>query len=209
MSEIRSISSPNESEAIAPTSITGIVFALLLGIANFEQLTKGYAMSTDNLIQDEAIEKLSEMAQEIDFCMLATNLREQPFHTVPMSTKHVDSAGRIWFLSGADSDHNAHISTDRRAQLVYSHPDDFKFLTVYGAATIVTDREILSDLYSSRDDAWYDGVDDPNLSAICIEPSEAHYWDRKQNKLATMFKLGVAEASGERPDLMNQGSLTV
>ena len=166
-------------------------------------------MGKQDLINDEAKAKLTEMAKGIDFALMATGLAQAPFHTIPMSTKSVDEAGCIWFLSGKDSTHNANIEADGRVQLNYADVKAFEFMTVYGTAEIVTDKSKLNELYGSSDDAWFDGVDDPNLSAIKVCPLDAHYWDPKNGKLITMFHIGVGAITGEKPDLMDQGELRV
>ena len=166
-------------------------------------------MGKHDLINEEAKAKLNEMAESIDFTLMATGLGQPPFHTIPMSTKSVDDEGCIWFLSGRDSTHNSNILADNRVQLNYSDVAAFEFLSVYGNAEIVTEKSKLKELYGSSDDAWFDGVDDPNLSAIKVSPSDVHYWDSKNGKLITMFHIGVATVTGEKPDLMDQGELTI
>ena len=165
-------------------------------------------MSKQNLIDDAAKKKLTEMAESIDFALMATGLGQPPFHTIPMSTKSVDEDGCIWFLSGADSTKNSNIQADGRVQLNYAD-GALEFLTVYGGAEIVTDKSKLKELYGSSDDAWFDGVDDPNLTAIKVTPSDVHYWDPKNGKLITMFHIGVASVTGDKPDLMDQGELSI
>lgn len=164
-------------------------------------------MSKKNLTNPEAIVKLREVALSVDFALLASRLNQQPFHVIPMSTKQVDGQGRIWFLSGKDSNHNQHIQEDDAVQLLYSHPGKMQFLTVYGTARIVTEQSKLKDLYGSSDDMWFEGLDDPNLTAICVEPEESHYWDPKSNQLVTLFKMGAGVLTGDQPDVMDQGSL--
>ena len=166
-------------------------------------------MSKQNLINAEAKAKLIEMANNIDFTLMATGLEKPPFHTIPMSTKSVDDDGCIWFLSGRDSTHNANIEVDGRVQLNYADVGKFDFMTVYGKAEIVTEKSKLMELYGSSDDAWFDGVDDPNLSAIKVTPCDAHYWDSKNGKLITMFNIGIGAITGEKPDLMDQGELSI
>ena len=166
-------------------------------------------MSTKNLYNDEAKEKITKMAEDIDFAMMATNLENIPLSVIPMSTKKVDGEGNIWFLSGKDSDHNKDIEKDPNAQLIYSKPGSMQFLSVYGRATIVTDKSILEDLYSKADDNWFDGKDDPNLTAISFKPSEAAYWDSKSNKLVSLFKMGVGAVTGNKQDVGETGKLKV
>ena len=166
-------------------------------------------MSKENLINDEAKKKLKEMAEDIDFALMATGLDQPPFHTIPMSTKSVDEEGCVWFLSGKDSTHNTNIAADGRVQLNYADKSAFEFLTVFGNAEIVTAKSKLKELYGGSDDAWFDGVDDPNLSAIKVTPCDAHYWDPKNGKLITMFQIGVGAVTGNKPDLMDQGELSI
>lgn len=166
-------------------------------------------MTTKNLSSGKAVAKIKELAEAIDFTMLCTNLNAKPFHAVPMSTKRVDDCGAIWFLSGHDSTHNEHIHDDSKVQLLYSDPGTMRFLTVFGGAEIIKDRSVLNELYGSTDDAWFEGVDDPNLSAIKVTPLDAHYWDMKNNRLVTLVKIGVAAVIGDEPDIAEDGALNV
>lgn len=166
-------------------------------------------MSTENLYNKEAKAKIKEMAEDIDFAMMATHLSNHPIHTIPMSTKKVDDEGAIWFLSGKDSTHNSNIEINHHVQLLYSDPGSMQFLTVYGRASITTNDEVLKGLYGQSDDMWFDGLEDPNLTAICVEPSEAYYWDSKDNKLITLLKLGVGAVTGEQPDISESGKIVL
>lgn len=166
-------------------------------------------MTKKDLFDPQALDKLKKLAGDIDFAMMATQLETPPFHIVPMSTKEVDSDGNIWFLSSRDSTHNRNIEADHQVQLVYSHPSNMQFLTVYGSASIVTDHARLKQLYGKSDDMWFSGVDDPKLSAIRVEPSDCFYWDTKTNSLITLLKMGSAYITGQQPDVMDQGKLNV
>lgn len=166
-------------------------------------------MSEQNLYGPDAVAKLKEMAEDIDFAMMATALSEKPIHMVPMSTKKVDEQGRIWFLSGKDSQHNSNLQKHRDVHLIYSDSGSMQFLNVYGTVEISTNHARLKELYSSSDDAWFEGVDDPNLTAIGVTPTSAFYWDPKNSRLVTLFKLGVAAATGHQPKMMDQGELNL
>ncbi len=166
-------------------------------------------MSTKNLYRTEAKEKIKKLAESIDFAMLATDLKSQPFHTVPMSTKEVDEAGNIWFLSNKNSTHNQNIERENKSQLIYADKGNFEFLSVYGRASISTDRNRIKELYGSGDDAWFDGVDDPNITAIKIEPDDAHYWDTKNGKVISLLKMVGGAITGNEPDLGEEGNLKI
>ncbi len=149
------------------------------------------------------------LAESIDFTMLATDLKSQPFHTVPMSTKKVDDTGNIWFLRNRNSTHNKNIEREKQAQLIYADKSNFEFLTVYGRASISTDRNKIKELYGSGDDAWFDGVDDPNITALKIEPDDAHYWDTKIGKVISLLKMVGGAITGNEPDLGEEGDLKI
>lgn len=166
-------------------------------------------MSTKNLYSSEALEKLRKLATSIDFAFMATDLNKQPIDAIPMSTKKVDEDGSIWFLSNANSDHNANIQKDAKVQLFYSKPGDFEFLSVYGEADITRDKAILDELYGKSDDAWFEGKNDPNLTAIKFKPVSAQYWDSKSNKLVSLFKIAYGAVTGEKTELGETGSLKV
>lgn len=166
-------------------------------------------MSTKNLYDDKAREKIKEIAEDVDFCMMVTNMDEKPLSAIPMSTKQVDDHGAIWFLSKNDSDHNRDIEKDSDVQLLYSGTSDMEFLSVYGEAFIDTNREVIKDLYSKADNAWFDGEDDPSITAIKVNPKEAYYWDNGSSQMVTLFKLGMAAVTGDKQDIGNKGKLNV
>lgn len=164
-------------------------------------------MSTENLYNKEAKKKLTDIVEDITVTMFATNLGSQPLSVIPMYTKKVDDTGNIWFLSGKDSDHNRDINKDKKVQLMYSDPSDMKFISIYGTAEIVTDKSILEELYSKMDNAWFDGENDPNLSAIKVTPSEAAYWENDSNKLVTLFKLASSAITGNDQEIGTSGKI--
>ncbi len=166
-------------------------------------------MSTKNLYSTEAKNKIKKMAESIDFTMMATDLKNQPFHAVPMSTKEVDAAGNIWFLSNKDSTHNQNIQKEDRAHLIYADKGNFEFLSIYGRASISTDHSRIKELYGSGDDAWFDGVEDPNITAIKIEPLDAWYWDTKNGKVLSLLKMLGGAITGNEPDLGEEGKLKI
>ncbi|WP_010228979.1 pyridoxamine 5'-phosphate oxidase family protein [Gillisia marina] len=166
-------------------------------------------MSTENLDKKESLKKLRELVNDIDFCMMLTDLNSQPISAIPMSTKKVDESGNIWFLSGKDSEHNSNIAKDSKTQLLYSDKSDMEFISIYGSATIHTDKDTIHELYSKSDDAWFDDKNDPNITAIKFAPSEAYYWDTKQNKYIALLKMGIATITGDKADVGEKGKLNL
>lgn len=166
-------------------------------------------MATKNLFNKEAQNKIKELAESIDFTMLATDLFSLPIHAIPMSTKRVDDLGQIWFISNKNSEHNANIQKSNDVHLFYSKAMSMEFMNLYGKAEIVIDKGIIEDLYQKSDDNWFKGKDDPNITAIKVTPKDAHYWDTKNNILVSMLKMGIGAITGKKADLGEQGELSV
>lgn len=166
-------------------------------------------MSTNNMSNKEARKKMASLVKSIETCMFITDMKSKPLHAIPMTTKEVDDEENIWFLSRIDSDHNTDIVKDKDVQLLYSDPSDKEFISIYGKATVLTSGEKLKDLYSKTDDAWFTGVDDPNLTAIKVQPQQAYYWDSGQNKYIDLFKIGMAAVTGDKKDIGEKGKLNL
>ena len=166
-------------------------------------------MSTENLNKKESQEKLRKMVDDIKVAMMVTGLEKMPINAIPMRTKKVDDKGNLWFVSAANSEHNKNLQINEQVHLLYSKPDANEFLTVYGKGEITKDKSILKDLYSGLTDNWFDGVDDPNLTAIKIKPAEAYYWDSKTNKYVTLMKMGIGALTGKNQDIGEKGKLNL
>jgi general stress protein 26 len=165
---------------------------------------------TKNLSNTEAIEKIQDIARDADICLFATNLSQLPIAARPMSTQKVDDDGNLWFLSSKSSAHNQEIGMDSRVQLFYSHKGSSEYLSVYGEATILVDREIAKELWNPMVKAWFpEGVDDPELTIIKVVPSDAYYWDTKNNKTVSLLKIIAGAVTGKTMDDGIKGKISV
>ena len=163
-----------------------------------------------NLRQDEAVNKLKELAEDIDICLFCTDLeRKEGSSYRPMSTKEVDEEGNIYFFSARDSGKNEAITQgDRTVQLLYSHPGKASFLIVTGTADIFYDKNKIAELWNSLDKTWFkEGKDDPNISIIRVRPEKAHYWDVQGNRMINFLKMIASVATGKTLVKGEEGSL--
>jgi len=163
----------------------------------------------NNLIGEDAIAKLQELVERSNTCMFASNLAEAPFHVSPMRVQEADYEGRLWFFSEADSTRNAHINADPRVQLIFTNTPEMEFLTVFGTASISTDKALIDRLWNGMLEAWFDGKDDPKVSLICVQPAAAHYWDTEDGNLVTMAKILTRAATGSDIPVGQDGSLNI
>lgn len=157
-------------------------------------------MSTENLSNADAVKKIKELAKNGAVCHFVTNLKSAPLDTRPMATKDVDDEGTIWFISKNDSKKNLDIAKDDTVQLFYAN-DSYEYLSVYGEAEIHNEKALIEKYWSSIDKAWFpEGKDDPTITLISVKPTDAYYWDTKNNKLVSLIKIAVAAVTGKPND---------
>lgn len=166
--------------------------------------------SVKNLADNEAILKIKELVKDAKTCMFVTHLSQQPLSSRPMAAQQVDDDGSIWFLSSRYSDKNSDIEHDSSVQLFFSDNGKYEYLSVYGQAQIIIDKEKAKELWTPLAKTWFhDGVDDPNLTLIKVEPSDAYYWDTKSNKMISLLKMIAGAITGTTMDNGVQGKMKV
>jgi general stress protein 26 len=163
-----------------------------------------------NLVNEAAIKKIQQLAMDADIAVFATNILAIPATTRPMSTQDVDEDGNLWFMSRIDSNKNKEIGRDNRVQLYYSNISNSEYLTIYGHAEIILDRDKIEALWTPIAKAWFtEGKDDPSISLIKVQPIAAYYWDTKENKVVALLKTAISAITGKENDGGVEGSITI
>lgn len=158
-------------------------------------------MSTQNLNQQEALNKLKELSEKARTCMFCTKLNQLPLAGRPMTLQECDEDGNLWFISSASSDKNFEIGQERQVQLFFINNGDYEYLSVFGEAFIYTDKETIEEKWSPMAKAWFEkGKEDPDVTIIRVTPSEIYYWDTKAGKLATLATFVWATVTGKQTD---------
>ncbi|WP_016990483.1 pyridoxamine 5'-phosphate oxidase family protein [Flavobacterium sp. ACAM 123] len=164
--------------------------------------------NNNNLSGQAAIDKLKELIKSESICHFCTQLTQQPIASRPMTTQRVDGDGNIWFFSSIKSDKNVEIEKNNQVQLFYSNPSSYEFLSIYGSATIHTDKEKIDEMWTPLANAWFkDGKDDADISLIKIRPQSSYYWDTKNNKMISMVQVFISKVTGGAPDDREEGTV--
>lgn len=160
----------------------------------------------ENLSSLDAKKKFRELVEHVKVCMMISDLSTKPLSANPMQAKEVDESGNVWFLTGRDSNHFEDFEKNSECQLFFSDAKS-NFLSVYGNIEIDNSRVRIEELYSSFDNAYFDGKEDPRIVALKFTPEQAAYWSADQNRLVTLFKLGYAAITGKDQDLGSYGKM--
>jgi len=158
-----------------------------------------------------AVKKVKELTEKAGTCFFCTDINSgQPFATRPMAVQKVDDEGNFWFLSSNDSHKNVEISKDYQVQLLFQGSDYSDFLNIFGNAKISEDREKIKELWKPILKTWFtEGVDDPRISVIKVEPTGGYYWDTKHNAAVALVKRVAGAIAGKTIDDSIEGNLSL
>lgn len=146
--------------------------------------------------RSEAIGKLKELLEGIDFCMLTT-LDGGHLRSRPMSTQQVEFDGDLWFFTSDQTHKVEEIEKDSRVNVAYSQPDENRYVSVSGTAEVVKDRAKIEELWNPIHKAWFpEGLDDPTLCLLKVSVEQAEYWDSPSSKIVQIYGFVKALATG-------------
>ena len=150
-----------------------------------------------NLQNKEALEKFKKLVEEIRVCMFITNNMEDE-NTRPMATVEVSDDNSLWFYTDIRSIKVEEVSSDASVHLVYAHPGKESYLDIWGNATVITDAQAKKDKWSPFIKAWFpEGVDDPNLALLKVQPRKVYYWDAEAGKMVSFLKMVAGAVTGK------------
>ena len=148
-------------------------------------------------MQDEH-KKLWELIKDLRVTMMTTTEADQTLRSRPMYTQQAEFDGQLWFFTKDDAPKTDEIEQDRHINLAYAEPDNDTYISVSGTARLVHDKQKAEEIWSPMVKAWFpEGLDDPHLGLIRVEPTQAEYWDASESKMVQLFKMGKAIAQGE------------
>ena len=150
--------------------------------------------------RQESIEKLKNLLEGIDFCMLTT-INGGQLRSRPMSTQEFDENGELWFFTSDETHKVDEIEADSRVNAAYSKPDDNVYVSVAGRAAVVKDRKKIEELWNPILKAWFpDGLEDPTLCLLKVSVEEAEYWDSPNSKIVQIVGFVKALVTGQAAD---------
>ena len=150
--------------------------------------------------RQSSIEKIRELTEGIDFCMLTT-IDGDHLRSRPMSTQEFEFDGDLWFFTNDSTHKIEEIEKDNRVCVAYSKPDENVYLSVSGRAEVTKDRAKIEELWNPILKAWFpEGLDDPSLCLLKIPVEQAEYWDAPSSRIVRLFEIAKALATGQEAD---------
>jgi general stress protein 26 len=151
--------------------------------------------------RQEAIKKVNDLIEDIDFAMLTTVDTDGVLRSRPMSTQEAEFDGTLWFFTSDNTHKVEEIERDNRVNASYAEPDDNVYVSVSGTASITKDRAKMEELWNPILKAWFpEGLDDPHICLLKVDVEQAEYWDSPSSTLVQIAGFIKALATGQRAD---------
>lgn len=153
------------------------------------------------MTRTEAIARLKELVEDIDFTMLTTQDAAGNLVARPMSTRQMDENGDIWFFTADDSKKVDEVRADHDLGLSYLDAKGMRFVSVAGRGSIVHDRAKMEELYTPSLDIWFeDGLETPDIALLRVTPVECDFWEPKHGKIVMAAGMLKALVTKDTPD---------
>lgn len=160
----------------------------------------------------EAIARVKELVEDIDFTMLTTRDDAGNLVSRPMSTRQMDAAGDIWFftLEHTHKVEQAEHDPEHDVGLAYLDASGHRYVSIAGRASVVHDSAKMEELYSPDLDIWFaDGLKTPDIALLRVTPVECEFWEPAHGKLVAAAGMLKALVTRDTPDdLMRHGRVS-
>jgi general stress protein 26 len=158
--------------------------------------------------QQVHVDRVWEVVDRARICMMTTHfaegLRARPMEAMPSREEDV-----IWFLTDIRGLKDDEIEASPEVCLTFVCPEDRVYLSIAGTASARRDPAQAQALWSKKQEAWWNGPDDPNLLVLQVEPRRGEIWDGPASSAVAAFEFAKARVTGEKPDLGENRKATV
>ncbi|MCM2323491.1 MAG: pyridoxamine 5'-phosphate oxidase family protein [Oligoflexia bacterium] len=139
---------------------------------------------------EEALKKLGQLIDGIEYAMLTTVRSDGNLHSRPMATRQLGEDGELWFLTARSSLKVTELGKDQRVNLSYAEPSSHRYVSITGTAEVLDDRDKVRELWNPTYSQWFPkGVDDPDIAVLKISVEDAEYWDRSAGQFSRLLGL--------------------
>ncbi|MDC0711309.1 pyridoxamine 5'-phosphate oxidase family protein [Stigmatella sp. ncwal1] len=147
--------------------------------------------------EQDVVAHLGKLIHGIKVAMMTTVEEDGSLRSRPMWTQERDFDGELWFFTREHSAKVDEVEHDHHVSLSYAEPSKDRFVSVSGRCRLVTDKAKARELWNPALKAWFpDGLDDPELSLLCITVEKAEYWDTPNSRMVQLIGFVKASLTG-------------
>ena len=160
--------------------------------------------------QEQEFKKFKELVEKIKTGILITKSASGELKGRPMATPDVDAEGNLWFFTNEFSGKVEEISHNNEVFISYAGNDDNNYVVVTGNAFMIDDKTKMKELWNPIIKAWFpEGLDDPRLTLLKVEPTEVEYWTDPSSKIVILFKMLTSIMKGKTYNDSEHGKVDI
>jgi general stress protein 26 len=144
-------------------------------------------------------ERLYDVIKDFDNALLVTSAPNGRSHARPMHIAEIREDGDIFFATSTESPKIGEIAAN--PEVLVTFQGSRQFAAVAGRAEMVTDRNLIDQLWSEAWKVWFpEGKRDPTLCLIRVDARDGEYWDNAgMQGIKYAFKAAKAYMQGRTP----------
>src|SRR6187402_2652810 len=116
---------------------------------------------------EKEVRKLRKLIKSARIAMLTTVASDGRLRSRPMASLKGGFDGDLWFVTRSATPKTEEIRENQHVNVAYADPEDERFVSISGLASLVRDPKKVDEVWSRRLRSWFpDGKKDPELALI-------------------------------------------
>jgi general stress protein 26 len=144
---------------------------------------------------------LADRLQDMRIAMLTLRDTECRLVSQPMTPLEMDASGTIWLMISRSGRTALHVKANLPADTVnmaFSDEGNSTYVSITARAKLSDDPQRKRELWSVMALPWFPGgVEDPDLTLLCLEPTQAEIWDAPDSTVVRLLALASSVVTGK------------
>ncbi|MEQ4565832.1 MULTISPECIES: pyridoxamine 5'-phosphate oxidase family protein [Micrococcaceae] len=158
------------------------------------------------MAEERDISKVTDIINGAKIGMVTTVNEQGALVSRPLAVQDVKDDGDMWFFTGLGTSQVAHVRNDPRVNVSFGK--NTEWVSVAGNAEVVTDRQIIRDMWNQTVEAWFpDGPETPEVCLLRVDSESAEYWTSPGGTAATVLQWVKSKVTHSRMSVGESGTV--
>jgi len=158
------------------------------------------------MAEERDISKVTDIINGARIGMVTTVNEQGALVSRPLAVQDVKDDGDMWFFTGLGTSQVAHVRNDPRVNVSFGK--NTEWVSVAGNAEVVTDRQIIRDMWNQTVEAWFpDGPETPEVCLLRVDSESAEYWTSPGGAAATVLQWVKSKVTHSRMSVGESGTV--
>lgn len=154
----------------------------------------------------ESINKVTDIINDSHIGMFTTINEAGALVSRPLAVQEVKDDGDMWFFTSVNTSQVAHIRANPAVNVSFGQRTEW--VSVAGTAEVVTDRQLIHDMWNQVVEAWFpDGPDTPEVVLLHVDSDSAEYWTSPGGTAATVLQWIKSKVTNSRMSVGESGTV--